>query len=295
MQETMTSTNSVIHIYLFLVSLLSCHQAKSYHAVVIIHGVLTGSDSMETISNRIQEIHPGTPVYNTVRFAGWSSLEPMWQQVEEIGMDVLSIGAAFPEGINLIGYSQGGLLARAILQRFPMHNVRNFISLSSPQAGQYGTRFLHLFFPDLVCETAYELFYSRLGQHTSIGNYWNDPYHQELYYKYSKFLPYVNNEKDVYNNSDYKTGLTKLKRMILIGGPDDGVITPWQSSHFGYYDNNNTVIEMRDRSIYKNDVIGLKTLDKQGKLKLITVPGIPHTEWHKNISIVDHFLLPYLD
>jgi len=84
-------------------------------------------------------MHPDTPVYNTVRFAGWSSLEPMWQQVEEVGMDVLSIGTAFPEGINLIGYSQGGLLARAILQRFPMHNVRNFISLSSPQAGQYGS------------------------------------------------------------------------------------------------------------------------------------------------------------
>jgi len=79
-------------------------------------------------------MHPGTPVYNTVRFAGWSSLEPMWQQVEEIGMDVLSIGAAFPEGINLIGYSQDGLLARAILQRFLMHNVRNFISLSVSRA-----------------------------------------------------------------------------------------------------------------------------------------------------------------
>jgi len=39
-------------------------------------------------------------------------------------------------------------------------------------------RFLHLIFPDLVCETAYELFYSRLGQHISIGNYWNDPHHQ---------------------------------------------------------------------------------------------------------------------
>ena len=39
-------------------------------------------------------------------------------------------------------------------------------------------RFLHLFFPDLVCETAYELFYSKIGQHTSVGNYWNDPHHQ---------------------------------------------------------------------------------------------------------------------
>lgn len=84
-------------------------------------------------------MHPGTQIYNTPRYGGWSSLEPMWTQVDEIGSDVVSIGAAFPEGINLIGYSQGGLLARAILQRFPDHNVRNFISLSSPQAGQYGS------------------------------------------------------------------------------------------------------------------------------------------------------------
>lgn len=100
---------------------------------------------------------------------------------------------------------------------------------------------------------------------------------------------------DYLNNTDYKTGLIKLKNMILIGGPDDGVITPWQSSHFGYYDNNETVIEMCNRSIYKEDMIGLKTLDKQGKLQVITVPGIPHYEWHKNASIVDQFLLPYLD
>lgn len=85
-------------------------------------------------------MHPDTEVYNVPRYAGWSSLESMWQQVNEIGMDVMSIGAAFPEGINLVGYSQGGLIARAILQRYPDHNVKNFISLSSPQAGQYGSR-----------------------------------------------------------------------------------------------------------------------------------------------------------
>ncbi|XP_029052176.2 lysosomal thioesterase PPT2 homolog isoform X1 [Osmia bicornis bicornis] len=269
---------------------------EGYHAVVVIHGVLTGSDSMELISNRIQEMHPGTQVYNTPRYAGWSSLEPMWRQVEEIGVDVLSIGAAFPEGIHLVGYSQGGLLARAILQRFPKHNVRNFISLSSPQAGQYGTRFLHLFFPDLVCETAYELFYSKIGQHTSVGNYWNDPHHQKLYYKYSKFLPYLNNEINMTRKStDFKEGLTKLKRMVLVGGPEDGVITPWQSSHFAYYDANETVVEMRDRDIYKDDLIGLKTLDKSDRLTLITVPNVPHYEWHRNVSIVDDYLLPYLD
>lgn len=269
--------------------------AKSYRGVVIIHGLLTGSKSMELISERIQEMHPGTEVYNTQKYKGWSSLESMWRQVEDIGRDVMSIGAMFPEGINLIGYSQGGLLARAILERFPNHNVKNFISLSSPQAGQYGTRFLHLFFPNLVCSTAYELFYSKVGQHTSVGNYWNDPHHQELYYKYNMFLPLINNERNLTKKVIFKQGLTNLKHMILIGSPEDGIITPWQSSHFGYYDSNETVINMYDRPIYNDDLIGLKTLNESARLTLITVPNIPHHEWNVNISLVDNFLLPYLD
>lgn len=47
-----------------------------------------------------------------------------------------------PEGVHLLGYSQGGLLGRAILEVFGDHNVKKFISLSSPQAGQFGSMFL---------------------------------------------------------------------------------------------------------------------------------------------------------
>ena len=35
---------------------LSENGAESYRAVAVIHGVLTGSDSMDLISNRIQEV-----------------------------------------------------------------------------------------------------------------------------------------------------------------------------------------------------------------------------------------------
>lgn len=61
--------------------------------------------------------------------------------------------------------------------------------------------------------------------------------------------------------SDYKPNFEKLENLVLLGGPDDGVITPWQSrcinfieihvlvfslcfiiisslSHFGFYDEN---------------------------------------------------------
>lgn len=84
-------------------------------------------------------------------------------------------------------------------------------------------------FPGVALKTAFELFYSRVGQHTSVGNYWNDPHHQALYYNYSEFLPYVNNEVLSSKSADFKYGLVKLNKMVLIGGPDDNVITPWQS------------------------------------------------------------------
>lgn len=42
---------------IFLLAIILCYNgAKSYHAVVVIHGVLTGSDSMDLISNRIEEV-----------------------------------------------------------------------------------------------------------------------------------------------------------------------------------------------------------------------------------------------
>lgn len=88
---------------------------------------------------------------------------------------------------------------------------------------------MHLIFPGLALEEAYELFYSRVGQHTSVGNYWNDPFHQELFHNYSRFLPYINNDLISTRSVQFKNALTKLKKMVLIGGPDDNVITPWES------------------------------------------------------------------
>lgn len=84
-------------------------------------------------------------IYNSGRFSGWSSLESMWYQVQQFGYDLLNITKKYPEGINFLGYSQGALIARVILQAFPQHNVHNFISLSGPQAGQYGSKKISFF------------------------------------------------------------------------------------------------------------------------------------------------------
>ncbi|XP_050426415.1 lysosomal thioesterase PPT2 homolog [Adelges cooleyi] len=266
-----------------------------YKPVVIVHGLMTGDVTMLSLANRIEKMHPGTKTYVLNRFCGWASLEPMWKQVVELGADLLQICSQHPEGIHLIGYSQGGIIARGMLESYPDHNVHTFISLSSPQGGQYGTKCFLRLFPDLTLKTAYELFYSKMGQDISVGNYWYDPHHLDLYLKYSKYLPVINNELTTANSENYKRGITKLKKMILIGGPDDGVISPWQSSQFAVLNKDDELVAVTERLIYKDDTFGLKTLDEQGKLLVFTVDGISHHEWYKDDSVIDNFLINWLN
>ncbi|KAI4465819.1 palmitoyl-protein thioesterase/dolichyldiphosphatase 1 [Holotrichia oblita] len=122
----------------YMIAVISLCDA--YKPVILLHGIMTGSESMAGIKARIEEKHPGTIVYNTNRFGGWSSLDNMWYQVQQIGNDLVEISKNHSHGIHLLGYSQGALIARAIIQAFPELNVCHFISLSGPQAGQYGSK-----------------------------------------------------------------------------------------------------------------------------------------------------------
>ncbi|XP_034098103.1 lysosomal thioesterase PPT2 homolog [Drosophila albomicans] len=279
----------------FLILCLNFIGANAYKPVVILHGILSGAESMTLLVRHIEKLHPGTVVYNCDKFDGWYSLENDWWQVEQFRDYIDQIGRLHPEGIIVLGYSQGGLLARAAIQSLPNHNVKTFISLSSPQAGQYGTSFLHLIFPDLAAITAFELFYSKVGQHTSIGGYWNDPRRQSLYMKYSEFLPLINNEKITSNSTSFKMGMVRLDKLVLIGGPNDGVITPWQSSHFSYFNDSLDVVPFNKRKIFMDDSIGLKTLLEAEKLIIIVKPFVHHLSWHTNRKVINQVIMPYLD
>uniref|UniRef100_A0A182MNI9 palmitoyl-CoA hydrolase n=1 Tax=Anopheles culicifacies TaxID=139723 RepID=A0A182MNI9_9DIPT len=277
----MFSTQGVI------ILILKFSLAIAYRPVFIYHGILTGADSMKHLVGRIQEMHPDTVVYNFERFGGWSSLENAWHQVLEAQTNLKVIcDLHSDEGINMIGYSQGGLLGRAVLQTYPDHCVKTFISLND---------FLHLIFPSLVAKTAYQLFYTYVGQHTSVANYWNDPHHQELFEEFSIFLPYVNNRILSVNSTQFRDTLMRLDRLVLIGGPDDGVITPWESSHFSFYNKTYDVIPLHESEIYTEDLIGLKTLEESGRLHIIVRENIHHYQWHRTNDVIDSVILPYLD
>jgi len=66
------------------------------------------------------------------------------------------------------------------------------------------------------------------------------------------------------------------------------------SSHFGYFDENEEVVEMRDRKTYVLDTFGLKTLDKKKRLTLIKLNGVPHHKWHTNKTVIDKYIISFL-
>jgi palmitoyl-protein thioesterase len=54
---------------------------------------------------------------------------------------------------------------------------------------------------------------------------------------------------------------------------DDTMLLPRESSHFGYWDKDRSVVSLENQTLYQNDWLGLKTLNEDGRLIKATLPG----------------------
>ena len=128
----------------------------------------------------------------------------------------------------------------------------------------------------------------------SVCDYWKDPVQFESYLNSSEFMPYINNEVLTHSSSRYKKNFESLEKMVLLGGPNDGVIMPWQSSQYGFYDKDFKVVPMEDQTVYKDNLFGLKTLVDDGKLVNCVKDGIEHYYWIRNQTIYQECIKPYI-
>ena len=95
----------------------------------------------------------------------------------------------------------------------------------------------------------------------------------------SRFLASINNEVPERVNSTYADNFATLNNLVLVLFSADKTVVPKESSWFGSYapsngtDDEKTIVPMRLQPLYTEDWIGLRTLDKTGRVTLETCEG----------------------
>ncbi|KAJ8754398.1 hypothetical protein K2173_002849 [Erythroxylum novogranatense] len=186
-------------------------------------------------------------------------------------------------GYNIVGVSQGNMVARGVIELCDGPPVRNFVSVGGPNAGEAA-----------VAPCVSSGVYSEFVQANSApAGYTKIPYALKEYLEGCKFLPIINNELPGQFNPLLKQRFSNLSNLMLIMFEQDAIIIPKESSLFGFYEDGSTstVLPMQQTNIYIQDLFGLKTLDEAGKIKTATVPGI-----HVQLTpcIILQYIVPYL-
>ncbi|EDQ85646.1 uncharacterized protein MONBRDRAFT_34173 [Monosiga brevicollis MX1] len=248
---------------------------SAYPPVVIMHGILGTAENLETVAEWIREQLPG--IYVKSMEVGNGALDSVFMDMNkqvELFCENIYADEKLKDGFNLIGFSQGGLVSRGYLQRCNKYPVINFISWASPQGGQFGG--VEALVPPVVSVIFGRAPYSPLMQSgLALAQYWRDPYALDLYRSNSSFLADLNNERPE-KNETYKKHITSLKSMMLLHSTVDEVISPPTSGWFETFlpftgpGEKGVVVPLRQSLLYLQDWIGLKVLDKSGRLQMHT-------------------------
>lgn len=215
----------------------------------------------------------------------------------KMACDQIAQDPELKNGFNAIGFSQGGQFLRAVAQRCPQLKMNNLISVGGQHQGVFG-------FPrcpgesEKLCDYVRELlnlgaYVSFVQNHLAQAEYWHDPLNEEEYRAKSIFLADINNEN--IKNETYKSNLKKLSNFVMIKFSEDKMVEPKESEWFGYYKpgQSKDLFTLQETPLYTEDWLGLKEMDKGGKLHFLETAGDHlqiNVEWFKE-NVISKFLM----
>ncbi|KAF9545839.1 hypothetical protein EC957_010467 [Mortierella hygrophila] len=205
---------------------------------------------------------------------------------------------AIPElegGFNAVGFSQGGQFLRAYVQRCNNPPIHNLVTVGSQHGGV--SDIPGCVNPDdgsckLMRTIARSGVYSGyVRDHIVQAQYYKDPKKLDTYLERNIFLPDINNELAV-KNEEYKERLKSLNKFVMFMFMNDVTVRPKETGWFGFQDENGDIIELEEQDQYKEDWLGLKTMDKAGKLEFEVIEG-EHMQFSLE-EFTDRITIPYL-
>ncbi|ODA81074.1 hypothetical protein RJ55_04036 [Drechmeria coniospora] len=254
--------------------------------LVIWHGLgdTFNSEGMQQVAALAESIHPGTFVYtislaeqdpNADRSATF--MGNVTAQLESVcaalaGHPILSTAPA----VDAIGFSQGGQFLRGYIERCNTPRVRTLVTFGSQHNGI--VEFKTCGDRDYLCRGAMALLrfntWSSFVQSRLVpAQYYRDPspdsYHS--YLENSNFLADINNEREQ-KSEVYRKNIAGLTNFVMYMFEDDTTVIPRQTAWF-HEVNDTRVIPLRERTMYKEDWLGLRALDKKGGLHFRSITG----------------------
>nr|AIN34691.1 fatty alcohol acetyltransferase [Agrotis segetum] len=291
-----------LFIFLFVIKLISAKPTS----IVLWHGMgdtCCVSFSLGGFKLFLEKAIPG--VYVDSLQIGNSTIEDLENgyflnpntQVEKV-CKYLAEHPKLKDGFNAIGFSQGSQFMRAVVQRcgHTLPTIKNLISMGGQHQGVYGLPHCGaLMHPtcDYIRQLLNYAAYDTWVQHALVqATYWHDPLDEETYIHKTIFLPDINNE--VFVNKTYIQNLNNLEHFVLVKFDNDTIVQPRETEWFGFYEpgQSKKMLPMQETRVYKEDRLGLKKMEKEGKLVLISTEG-DHLRFSDK-WFIENIIKPYL-
>ena len=198
----------------------------------------------------------------------------------------------FQGEFNVVGLSQGGLIARSIVEQCDTNKpVRNFVTLGGPHRGVAA---LPNCFTTMWCDVMNTVvdqfvYFPTIQEYIAPAAYFRDPAQLDVYMKNSIFLPYLNNEVNF--NQTYKDRMIAVNKVLFAMFTEDNVIYPPETAIFGELQVDGSVKEAHTTDLWQNDLIGLAELEKADKITWMKLPGL-HLQFTE--EFIQQTLIPFL-
>lgn len=195
----------------------------------------------------------------------------------QIACEQLSSVPELSGGFDAVGFSQGGLLLRALVERCPNLKVHNLVTFGSPHAGVMQMPMCEE--KEWFCKRRNKFFEShvwdeRVQKSVIPAQYYRDPYDYAKYIAYSHFLADVNNEQDTFSEH-YRRNMELLENLVLVSFSRDTTVVPKESAHFRDLDPlRGQVFPFKETSFFKEDLVGLQRLHKDKKVHFLSIDDV---------------------
>ncbi|GMM32584.1 hypothetical protein DAMA08_053290 [Martiniozyma asiatica (nom. inval.)] len=265
--------------------------------ILIWHGLgdSYNSSSMIRLSSMLKISNPTSPVYSihldnndgkdqqaSLIGDAMSNVLSVCDHLENMGLAGSSSPPNAKEGVHMVGFSQGGLFLRSLVQLCDIP-VKTLMTFGSP----------HMGFNEMpeckgqgvskwTCQSRNNYLKSRLNSEYFQNNiipaqYYRDKTSESSYLEYLEknvFLKWVNGE--LIKDEDMWQRLTNIKKFVAVAFTQDTVLKPWKSAWFWDTEpigNEWQEVPVKKSEGYKWDILGLKTLHDNGKLYFESVAG----------------------